>query len=69
MGVWWEDGRRLRRKMLVVCGTNETNGSMVEKYTYNSSILTKGKWDENSEAVGWEWRGIHMWDDAEPPPQ
>jgi len=69
MGVSWEDGRRLRRKVLVVCGTNETNGSMVEKYTYNSSILTKGKWDENSETVGWEWRGIYMWDDAEPPPQ
>lgn len=65
---WWEDGSRLRRTILVVCGTNETKGTVVEKYTYNNSVPTKGKWDENREAVGWEWRGVYMWDDAEPLP-
>lgn len=68
-GKWWEDGTRTRRTTLVVCGTNETKGSVVEKYTYNNSIPTQGKWDENTEAVGWEWRGIHVWDDAEPLPR
>ncbi len=66
--TWWEEGSRSRRTVLVVCGTNEPKGSVVEKYTYNSSIPTKGKWDENGEAVGWEWRGIYMWDNAEPLP-
>lgn len=42
-GVWWEDGRRLRRKILVVRGTNKTNGLVVDKYTCNSSIPTNGK--------------------------
>ena len=65
---WWEEGSRSRRTVLVVCGTNEPKGSVVEKYTYNSSIPTKGKWDQNDEAVGWEWRGVYMWDDAEPLP-
>ena len=67
-GRWWEGGSRSRRTILVICGTNETKGSVVEKYTYNSTIPTKGKWDENREAVGWEWRGVYMWDDAEPLP-
>ena len=66
---WWEDGSRSRETILVVCATNEAKGSVVEKYTYNDTIPTKGKWDENSEAVGWEWRGIYLWDDAEPLPQ
>lgn len=65
---WWEEGSRSRRTILVVCGTNEPTGSVVEKYIYNSSIPTKGKWDENGEAVGWEWRGIYVWDNAEPLP-
>ena len=66
---WWEDGTRTRRTTLVVCGTNETKGSVVERYTYNNSIPTRDKWDENKEAVGWEWRGIHVWDNAEPLPR
>ena len=66
---WWEDGSRLRREILVVCGTNEVKGSVMEKYVYNNSIPTKGRWDEISEAVGWEWRGVYTWDYAEPLPQ
>ena len=73
--AWWEVGSRLRRTILVVCGTNETKGSVVEKYNYSkatwdesSQSYSKGKWDENKEAVGWEWRGIYVWDDAEPLP-
>lgn len=67
--AWWESGSRLRQTILVVCGTNETKGAVVEKYTYNNSVPTKVKWDENREAVGWEWRGVYMWDDAEPLPR
>ena len=73
---WWEDGSRLRRTILVVCVTNETKGSVLEKYIYkkatwdeSSKSYSKGKWDENKEAVGWEWKGIYMWDDAEPLPE
>ena len=60
----WDDGSGLRRTILVVCGTNETKGSVVEKYH-----RTMWGWDENKEAVGWEWRGVYMWDDAEPLPR
>ena len=67
--AWWESGSRLRQTILVVCGTNETKGAVVEKYIYNNSVPTKVKWDENREAVGWEWRGVYMWDDAEPLPR
>lgn len=67
--TWWEDGGRLRRTIIVVCGTNEMDGSVVETYTFNSTDRRKTKWDKNSEAMGWEWRGVYAWDDAEPLPK
>lgn len=66
---WWDDGGRLRRTIVVVCGTNEMDGSVVERYTFNSTEPTKPKWDENCQAVGWEWRGVYAWDDEEPLPE
>ena len=54
---WWEGGSRSRQTVLVICGTNETKGSGVEKYTYDSTIPTKGKWDEKKEVVGREVEG------------
>lgn len=66
---WWKDGGTLRRTIVVVCGTNEMNGSVAESYTHNNSLPTQGHWDENGEVAGWEWRGTYMWDDAEPLPQ
>lgn len=67
-GLWWEDGGRLRRKIFVVCGTNETDGPVVESYTFNSLEPRRPKWDKNSKVVDWEWRGIYAWDDSEPQP-
>ena len=66
---WWDDGIRLRRTVVVVCGTNEMDGSVDEKYTYKSVGLMKREWYENSQAVGWEWRGVYAWDDVEPLPE
>lgn len=68
-GKWWEDGTRTRRTTLVVCGSNEIRGEVLERFVYNSSVPTRGKWDENREAAGWEWRGIYVWDDAEDLPR
>lgn len=64
-GRWWEDGGRLRRAIIVVCGTNEMDDPFVEKYTFNRTEPTKPKWDKNGEVVGWEWRGVYAWDDVE----
>lgn len=69
MSKWWEDGGRLRRTIIVVCGTNQMDGSVVETYTFNRTDPRNLKWDENSEAMGWEWRGVYAWDDAEPLPK
>ena len=66
---WWDEGGRLRRTVLAVCATNELNGTVAEKYTFNGTVPTRPKWDCNREIVGWEWRGIYVWDDAEPLPQ
>lgn len=68
-GVWWEEGVRLRRTIIVVCGTNEKDGAVTEMYIFNGSEPTKPKWDKNSAVVGWEWRSVHPWDDMEPLPQ
>lgn len=68
-GYWWEDGNRLRRTTVVVCATNEMDGLVVEKYTFNSTDPTKPSWDENKEVIGWEWRGVYEWDDIEPLPE
>ncbi|MCJ1265673.1 hypothetical protein MMC22_005553 [Lobaria immixta] len=68
-GYRWDDGIRLRRTVVVVCGTNEMDGSVDEKYTYKSVGLMKREWYENSQAVGWEWRGVYAWDDVEPLPE
>ena len=67
---WWESGGRLRRTIVVVCGTNETNGSVLEAYTYkfNKSEKPRGRWVKN-EVTGWEWKGIYLWDDVEPLPK
>ena len=65
-GTWLEDGGRLRRAIIVVCGTNEMDDSVDEKYTFNDTELTKSKWDKNTEVVGWESRGVYAWDDVEP---
>lgn len=67
-GNWWEDGGRLRRKIFVVCGINEMDGPVVETYTFNSTEPRRPTWEKNSKAVGWEWRGIYVWDDSEPLP-
>lgn len=67
-GVWWEEDVRLRRTIIIVCGTNEKDGAVAEKYTFNGSEPTKPKWDKNSAVVGWEWRAVHPWDDMEPLP-
>ena len=66
---WWEDDGRLRRTIVVVCGTNEPDGSVIEKYTYNGTEPVKPRWDENSQAEGWEWKGVYAWDDVEPLPE
>ena len=66
---WWEEGGRTRSTVVVICGTNETNGSVVEGYTYNSSDPKRGHWDKNNDQVGWEWRGVYVWDNAEPLPK
>lgn len=66
--MWWEDGGRLRRTVVVVCGTNELDGPVVETYTRSFKQDYPG-WDKNSEVVGWEWRGVYAWDDVEPLPQ
>ena len=68
-GYWWNQGGRLRRTVLAVCATNEPNGRVAEKFTFNNTIPTRVKWDCNREVVGWEWRGTYVWDDAEPLPQ
>lgn len=67
--TWWEVGGRLRRTLIVVCGTNEMDGLVIEKYMFNSTEPTKPKWDKNNQAVGWEWRGVYEWDDEEPLPE
>ena len=73
-GRWWQGSRSLGESSLVVCGSKETNGSVVERYTYdvkwdeNTRTYSKGRWDENKEATGWEWRGVYLWDEAEPLP-
>lgn len=70
---WWAEGGRLRRNMVAVCATNDIDGSVVEKYTVNKSnprrVTWDENWDENREAVGWEWRGVYNWDDIEPLPE
>ena len=63
----WDDGSGLRRTVLVVCGTNEIKGLVVEKY-YKTKWM-QWEWDENKDAVGWEWRGVYTWDDTEPLPR
>ena len=63
-GSGWRNGSGLRRTILVVCATNETEGLVVEKYS-----KIRGGWDEKKEVAGWEWRGVYTWDDAEPLPQ
>ena len=72
---WWKRSWRLGESSLVVCGSKETNGSVVERYTFvetkwdeNTRTYSKSRWDENKEATGWEWRGVYMWDEAEPLP-
>ena len=66
---WWHEGGRLRQTVLAVCATNEPNGMVAEKYTFNRTVPQRPKWDCNREVVGWEWRGTYVWDDAEPLPQ
>lgn len=66
---WWNEGGRLRQTVLAVCATNEPNGTVAEKYTFNRTVPRRPKWDCHREVVGWEWRGIYVWDDAEPLPQ
>ena len=68
-GKWWEDGDRLRRPIFVVCGTNEPGGPVLETYTLTRFSRNGPKWDKNSEAVGWEWKGIYAWDESEPVPE
>ena len=51
---WWENDGRLRRKILVVCGTNEMDGLVVETYTRN---ITGPKRLYNSIGP----RGIYKW--------
>ena len=74
-GNWWESSWRLGESSLVVCGSKDTTGSIVEKYTFidrkwdeNKKRYGKDRWDENMEALGWQWRGVYLWDEAEPLP-
>lgn len=70
LGLWWEDdGGRMRRPIFVVCGTNEIDGPVRETYISNGYDQNGAKWDKNCNAVGWEWRGIYAWDEAEPVPE
>ena len=65
---WWQEGVRMRRTIVVVCGTNELDGPVVEKYT-STIIAGHIKWEENREVKGWEWKGVYAWEDAEPLPE
>ena len=66
---WWDEGGRMRRTIVVICGTNEKDGSIVEKYTFNNTEPVRPKWNNNTEVVGWNWRGVYVWDDVEPLPE
>ena len=68
-GGWWEADGRLRRPIFVVCGTNEIGGPVIETYTFGLDEQNGPKWDKNSKAVGWEWKGIYAWDESEPAPE
>lgn len=58
----------MRRTTVVVCGANHVDGSLTEKYTFDLTEPTKPKWNEQSDTVGWEWKGVYAWDDEEPLP-
>lgn len=64
---WYYDSNRTKKTMVVICGTNDMNGSVVEKYS-GTIVGPYIRWDENHEAVAWQWRGVYLWDDAEPLP-
>ena len=68
-GPWWEDGGRLRRAVVVVCGSNDVDGTVGEKYTFDSTEPTKPKWIKHSNVMGWEWRGVYAWNEEESLPQ
>lgn len=68
-GPWWENGGRLRRAIVVVCGSNDVDGAVGEKYTFDSTEPTKPKWIKHSKVMGWEWRGVYAWNDEESLPE
>lgn len=67
--AWWSEGSRSGRKVVIVCGTNDLNGLVTQKYIYNGTDRTRPRWADNNEVVGWEWRGIYEWNDSEPLPE
>ena len=66
---WWDVGGRLRRTIVVVCGTNDAHGSVVERYIWNSTEPRRPVWDLNKNSIDWEWKGVYAWDDSEPLPE
>ena len=66
---WWMEGGSLWRTIVVICGTNETEGSVSEAYTvrHGKNITPAEMWEKN-EVTGWQWRGVHVWDNVEPLP-
>lgn len=66
--LFWQQGGRSSPIMVVVCATNEANGTVAGKYQLQKTGTGVEELLENKNAVSWEWTGVHLWDNAEPQP-
>ena len=65
---FWEQGGRSSSMMVVVCGTNDVDGSVAGKHVLHKTESGEKRLEVNKNAVGWEWRDVHAWDSTEPLP-
>ena len=65
---FWEQSGRSSSIMVVICATNDVNGLVAGKYRLHKTEAGGERILEDKNAVGWEWKGVHIWDNAETQP-